>query len=245
LTWHSAAGKSKQGGSWIIDNAICNVGQVPLIVDWQKADLSNDGYSPLAPGLEIYNTFTFGSEEPLSGAAQLDYGTYAKSQTQTQIYGAPENKKMGATMESVLGGSFRRSDAVPTSDPKPESSNFIVSIEVINKGDGYLFMAGIKSDPRADFRLAISSSQNESFAESLTKAGVQGVGVAPLRKIAKISDDGAFKRFADRPFVFMPVSKPIQIYIPTRVSSDVETAPVIVLRDDAIPVALGKASLFK
>jgi hypothetical protein len=245
LEWHSAAGKSKQSGTWIIDNAICNVGEVPLILDWQKADLSNDGYSPLSPGLEIYNTFTLGSAEPISGSAQLDYGTYAKSQTQTQIYGAPEQKKMGAVMESVLGGSFRASNAVPTSEPRLQTANFVVSIEVINKGDGYVFVADVKSEPRAEFRIAISSSQNELFSEALAKAGVRNTGVAPLRKITKVSDNSGLKRFADRPFVFMPLSNPVQVYIPTKVSSDIETAPVVVIRNDLTPVALGKISLFR
>jgi hypothetical protein len=245
VAWHSAAGKRGADSLWVIDNAICNVGQVPLIVDWQKAQLSNDAYSPLGPGLEIFNTFTMGPDEPAAGSAPLKYGSYSGGQTQTRIYGGPDNNKMGAVMDSVLGGSFYKNNDVMASNNPIAPTSFVLSIQVLNKGDGYVFIANINSEPKTELQLALSSSQNEAFESALKRAGVNKFGVAPLRKIGRSSQNETFERLGDTQFVYMSVASTIQLFIPTKGSSEIENATVVVLRDDAVPALVGKVSLFR
>ena len=251
LSWHSAAGNNQTGGWWIIDNSICNTGGVPLVLDWPKASLGNDAYSPLLPGKEMHNEFSAGSQEPAPGDAPLSYGGYVASSTETRIYQAPISpQKTGASLRSSISGTFARYDStMPTDSIQIAPVDVIdLQVQVTPVSEGYRFAITFKSATPADFNFAISSGQNRAFVAALEKAGVKNPGIIPLRKmISERPGRSAFTGLLDRPFVVMPVvndKTPLDLFIPSK-ATEVEVATVVLLRGYNIPVMVGKVSLLQ
>ena len=202
---------------------------------------------PISPGREMYNQFSVGPNEPLAGDAQLKYGGYVSSQAQTQIYQAPvKSQKTGQAMHSALGGAIFSGETFADFPPKDRSVSFEVSITVEKYGEGYMFVAYVKGASPKKFRIALSSSQNELFAQALKEAKIPASGIAPLEKIAHFSkNSGALERLGGKPFVFMPVSgTPLKLLIHSK-TSEIEIAKVVLITDTFEPALVGKVSLFR
>ena len=248
LMWRSTAGKDQTDGSWTIDNSICNTGAMPLIVDWPKTGLGNDAYSPLPSGMEMHNDYGGGTEEPVSGAAPLIYGGYTGRPSETQIYQMPPPSKKNAALRSSISGTFAQYDPITKQVKTGASFEAIdLQVQVTPAAGGYKFVIVFKNNQPDAFSLAVSSEQNNVFAEILEKNGIKTIGIIPLRKIIGDRPEGsAFRAALDRPFVVMPMlvnKEPLNLFIPSK-ATNIEVATAVVLKG-AIPIMIGKVSLLQ
>lgn len=242
FNWVSSAVAVKRENNdwWSIRNALCNIGQVPLVITWAKANIQANAVSPLLPGGQLLNVYTVGPLQPEPDSdSPIIYGLNARSAS-AQTYQQKRSAMKLGVLNSTIQGRVGISDWAKATS-KPEATNIEMHFQSEPTKDGYIFSYSPKSSATSEMSIGIVSNQTTVLVEALTKSGV------PF-KIGKPSDftktgiPGEID-FGNSAMVFIAAKgNSLRLTIPTQ-ASDVEIAKVVLIKD-AVPIASGNISLF-